>query len=68
MLGLSFLEKIVRAKRDRRILADASTVPLYEKTQRFYLKNGFQEVARVADYYHPGNDRVTFWKKLDGKD
>jgi ribosomal protein S18 acetylase RimI-like enzyme len=61
------LEKIVRAKRGRLILADASTVPLYEKTQRFYVKNGFKEVARVPDYYHPGNDRVTFCKKLDDK-
>jgi ribosomal protein S18 acetylase RimI-like enzyme len=61
------LEKIVRAKRGRLILVDASTVPLYEKTQRFYVKNGFKEVARVPDYYHPGNDRVTFSKKLDDK-
>lgn len=39
----------------------------FEKTQRFYVKNGFNEVARVSDYYHPGNDRVTFCKKLDEK-
>jgi hypothetical protein len=39
----------------------------FEKTQRFYVKNGFNEVARVSDYDHPGNDRVTFCKKLDEK-
>jgi ribosomal protein S18 acetylase RimI-like enzyme len=65
---LSFLEEVVRARKGRMILADTSTVPQYEKTQRFYVKNGFQEVARVPDYYHPGNDRVTFCKKIDGKD
>jgi ribosomal protein S18 acetylase RimI-like enzyme len=64
---LSFLEEVVKAKGGRLILADTSTVPQYEKTQRFYLKNGFEEVARVPDYYHPGNDRVTFCKKLDDK-
>jgi hypothetical protein len=53
-LGLSFLKKIVRAKRGGLILVDASTVPLYEKTQRFCMKNGFKEVTRVPDYYHPG--------------
>ncbi len=64
---LSFLEEVVKAQGGRLILADTSTVPQYEKTQRFYLKNGFKEVARIPDYYHPGNDRVTFCKKLDDK-
>lgn len=61
---LSFLEKAVKAEGGRLILADTSTVPHYEKTQKFYLKNGFQEMARVLDYYHPGNDRITFCKRL----
>ena len=61
---LSFLEDVVRGKGGRIILADTSTIPQYEKTQKFYLRNGFQEVARVPDYYYPGNDRVTFCKKI----
>jgi len=61
---LMFLEEVVKGSGGRLILADTSTVPQYEKTQRFYVKNGFKEVARVPDYYHPGNDRVTFCKKL----
>jgi ribosomal protein S18 acetylase RimI-like enzyme len=61
---LGFLEEMVRSRKGRLILADTSTIPQYEKTRGFYLKNGFQEVARIADYYHPGNDRVTFCKKL----
>jgi ribosomal protein S18 acetylase RimI-like enzyme len=61
------LEEMVKAKGGRMILADASTIPHYEKTRRFYLKNGFQEVARIPDYYHPGNDRITFCKKLEGR-
>jgi ribosomal protein S18 acetylase RimI-like enzyme len=61
---LSFLEEVVKTKGGRMILADASTIPQYEKTRKFYQKNGFQEVARVPDYYYPGNDRVTFCRKL----
>jgi ribosomal protein S18 acetylase RimI-like enzyme len=61
---LSFLEEVVRAKGGRMILADTSTIPQYEKTRKFYLRNGFQEVARIPDYYHPDNDRVTFCRKL----
>src|SRR4030042_221510 len=61
---LSFLEEVVKAKGGRMILADASIIPQYEKTRKFYLKNGFQEVARIPDYYYPGNDRITFCKKI----
>ena len=61
---LDFLEEVVREKEGRMILADTSTMPQYEKTKNFYLQNGFQEVARVPDYYYPGNDRITFCKRL----
>jgi len=61
---INFLEEVVKAEGGRLILADTSTIPHYEKTQRFYLKNGFQEVARIPDYYHPGNDRITFCRRL----
>ena len=61
---LGFLEDVVKAEGGRMILADASTIPHYEKTQSFYLKNGFQEVAKVPDYYYPGNDRITFCKRI----
>ena len=61
---LVFLEDVVRKKGGRMILADTSTIPQYEKTQKFYLRNGFEEVARVIDYYYPGNDRITFCKRI----
>jgi ribosomal protein S18 acetylase RimI-like enzyme len=61
---LSFLEELVKAEGGRMILADTSTIHQYEKTRKYYLKNGFQEVARIPDYYHPGNDRITFCRRL----
>ncbi len=61
---LDFLEHRVKEVNGRMILADTSTIPQYEKTQKFYLKKGFLEVARILDYYYPGNDRVTFCKRL----
>jgi ribosomal protein S18 acetylase RimI-like enzyme len=61
---LSFLEEVLKAEGGRMVLADTSTIPQYEKTRKFYLKNGFQEVARIPDYYHPGNDRITFCRRL----
>jgi len=61
---LNFLEEVVREKGGRMVLADTSTIPQYEKTKNFYLQNGFQEVAIVPDYYYPGNDRITFCKRI----
>ncbi len=61
---IGFLEERVKSRGGRMILADTSTVPQYEKTQRFYSKNGFQVVAKIADYYHPGNDRISFCRRL----
>jgi ribosomal protein S18 acetylase RimI-like enzyme len=61
---LHFLEEMIRERRGRMILIDTSSIIQYEKTQKFYFRHGFQEVARVPDYYHPGNDRITFCKRL----
>ncbi len=32
----------------------AVAMELYDKTQKFCVKNGFREVAKIPDYYHPG--------------
>ncbi len=62
---LSSLEEVVKSREGRMILADASSVPHFEKTQKFYLKNGFQAVSKIPDYYYPGNDRITFCKRIN---
>ena len=59
-----FLEKILRGRNGRMILADTSSTPQYGRAQRFYQQNGFQAIARVKDYYSPGNDRITFCRSL----
>jgi ribosomal protein S18 acetylase RimI-like enzyme len=61
---LHFLEGVVRKGKGRMILIDTSSTPQYERTCKFYFRHGFQEVARVPDYYHAGNDRITFCKKM----
>ncbi len=61
---LKYLEEEVKRLGGRLILVDTSSIPSYEKAQKFYLKKGFQEVARIADYYWEGNDRITYCKKM----
>ena len=63
---MNYIEEEVRGLKGRMILADTSSIPSYEKANQFYLKRGFKEVARIADYYWEGNDRITYCKKLEG--
>jgi len=61
---IDFLEKALKGMDGRMILAETSSIPEYVDAQRFYLQKGFKEVGRVPDYYYPGNDRITYCKRL----
>ena len=61
---IDFFEDTVRGMNGRMILVDTSSISPYETVHRFYSSKGYREVARVPDYYWPGNDRITFCKKL----
>ena len=61
---IGFLEEKVGEMNGRMILAETASIAQYEKTLKFYARRGFTEVARVPDYYYPGNDRITFCKRL----
>jgi len=62
---LDYLIEEVRRLKGRMVFADTSSMSSYDKANGFYLKKGFQEVARIADYYWEGNDRITYCKKLE---
>lgn len=61
---LEFLEEQVRLLGGRMILVETSSIPSYQRTQRFYELKGFKEVGRLPDYYSLGNDRITYCKRL----
>ncbi|MEM8926249.1 MAG: GNAT family N-acetyltransferase [Actinomycetota bacterium] len=48
----------------RTLIVDTSSVDDYESARAFYHRRGFVEEARVRDFYGPGDDKVTFWKRL----
>jgi ribosomal protein S18 acetylase RimI-like enzyme len=48
----------------RLIAVDTSGRPDYAPTREFYLARGYQAVARVPDFYAPGDDQVIFTKTL----
>ncbi|HTS87586.1 MAG TPA: GNAT family N-acetyltransferase [Gemmatimonadales bacterium] len=48
----------------RLVSIDTSGRPDYEPTRRFYEARGYIAVARVPDFYAPGDDQVIFTKQL----
>ena len=57
-------EEQIRAAGGRLILAETSSLPNYADARAFYLRQGFQLCDRIADFYRPGDDRLTFGKRL----
>jgi len=57
-----WLEDHVRRERGRLILIETASQETYEPTRQFYLKQDYREVARIRDYYKPGDDRITYAK------
>lgn len=62
---LSFLEEEIQTLNGRMILIDTSSLPTYERARRFYQNKGYKEIARIPDFYWPGNDRITYCKKIN---
>ena len=55
---------LVRARGGRLIIAETSSLPRYENTRRFYVRQGYVEAARITGYYRPGDDLVVYAKYL----
>jgi len=56
----------VRARPGARwLLAETSSTADYAPAHAFYARGGYQLVGRMLDYYRPGDDRLTFGKRLD---
>ncbi len=57
-----WLEAEVRKLAGRLIIIETSSQAKYQPTRQFYLNLDYKEVARVPEYYKPGDDRVIYAK------
>lgn len=57
-----WLEAEVRKLNGRMIIIETSSQPKYHATRQFYIGLGYKEVARIPDFYKPGDDRVIYAK------
>lgn len=58
------LEGLLQQGGHRVLIADTSGADAFESTRAFYRKNGYEEAARLRDFWAEGDDKVTFWKSL----
>ncbi len=56
-------KEIVKVK-GRLAIIETSSTPAYEKTRHFHLNHGYKIVARVPDFYAPGDDKLILQKRL----
>ncbi|HEX2695422.1 MAG TPA: GNAT family N-acetyltransferase [Acidobacteriota bacterium] len=61
---VAWLEDRVRSLGGRMIIIETASQPSYHPTRQFYLRLGYTEVARIPDYYKPGDDRIIYTKRI----
>ncbi|HEX7118100.1 MAG TPA: N-acetyltransferase [Longimicrobiales bacterium] len=66
-VGTLLLQEVERRLADvhaRLVVIETSSQAAYAATRAFYRRRGYDEVARVPDFYADGDDRVIFAKRL----
>ena len=58
------MEAELRARGARRVRVETSSTELYGAAQRFYLRIGYPEIARIPDFYRPGDDLIILFRAL----
>ncbi len=57
-------ETAIKQAHGRLIFIETSSSPPYENSRRFYLARGYEVIARIPDFYMPGDDKLILQKKL----
>jgi ribosomal protein S18 acetylase RimI-like enzyme len=61
---LSYVEKILTDRGERVLLVETSGVEDFEYVRAFYRKSGYDEEARIREFYRAGDDKIIFRKAL----
>ncbi|MEW6359881.1 MAG: N-acetyltransferase [Planctomycetota bacterium] len=66
-IGAALVEHVCDEARQsgaRQVLVETSSTGRYEGARLAYDRMGFEEVSRVPNYYHDGDDRIILVRKL----
>jgi ribosomal protein S18 acetylase RimI-like enzyme len=61
---LQHVEETLRGRGARMLVMETSSRDEYQGTRAFYLAREYVELARVKDFYAPGDDRVVYGRLL----
>lgn len=61
---LRHVERTLAERGERLLLVETSGAEAFERTRAFYQKRGFDEEARIRDFYEAGSDKVIYRKLL----
>lgn len=62
---LQYVEKMLTKKGERVLLVETSGTDEFEYVREFYRKSGYEEEARIREFYAAGVDKIVFRKKLN---
>ena len=60
----SFAENYIAEQGGRLIIIETSSTQEYDQARAFYIKKKYSELARIREYYKPGDDLVIYGKYL----
>ncbi|BAU64444.1 N-acetyltransferase GCN5 [Stanieria sp. NIES-3757] len=63
---LRYIEQMLTKRGERVLLVETSGTDDFEYVRKFYRDSGYQEEARIRDFYIDGVDKVVFRKSLIG--
>lgn len=64
---LRYVEQTLTVRGGRVLLVETSGLPDFERTRAFYRKCGYDEEARIRDFYKAGDDKIVYCKALSAQ-
>ncbi|MEZ2229679.1 GNAT family N-acetyltransferase [Microcoleus sp.] len=61
---LAHVEQMLAARGERVLLVETSGLESFEYVRGFYRKSGYDEEARIREFYKAGEDKIVFRKAL----
>lgn len=62
---LRYIEQTLMARGGRVLLVETSGLPEFDRVRSFYRKCGYDEEARIRDFYKAGDDKIVYRKAID---
>jgi GNAT superfamily N-acetyltransferase len=62
---MGYIEQTLTTRGGRILLVETSGLPEFAATRTFYAKCGYEEEARIRDFYAAGEDKIIFRKVLN---